>query len=97
MFLIVVVSIVEGMDRYMNEEVASQIFGVNTVTLRRSPSIELDFDPGAERARRRRPRLTHEDALAIRNQLTIPSRVLVQSSGGSELVADNGVNATSCS
>ena len=41
MFLIVVVSIVEGMDRYMNEEVASQIFGVNTVTLRQSAVANL--------------------------------------------------------
>ena len=96
MFLIVVVSIVEGMDRYMNEEVASQIFGVNTVTLRRSPSFNLGLvDPEVERALRRRPRLTHDDALAIRNRLTIPSRVLVQSSAdGGEVVADNGVNAT---
>ena len=32
MFLIVVVSIVEGMDRYIREDLASVVFGVNTVT-----------------------------------------------------------------
>ena len=35
MFLIVVVSIVEGLDRYIREDLASAVFGVNTVTLRR--------------------------------------------------------------
>jgi len=31
MFLLVVVSVVEGMDRYITEDFASQIFGINTV------------------------------------------------------------------
>ena len=35
MFLIVVVTVVEGLDRYVREDFTSQIFGVNTVTLRR--------------------------------------------------------------
>ena len=37
MFLIVVVTIIEGLDRYVREEVTSQVFGVSTVTLRRWP------------------------------------------------------------
>ena len=36
MFLIVVVSIVEGLDRYITEDLASVAFGVNTVTLART-------------------------------------------------------------
>ena len=33
MFLLVVVSVVEGMDRYITEDFASQIFGINTITV----------------------------------------------------------------
>ena len=39
MFLIAVVSIVEGMNRYMTEEFAGRILGVNTFTLRRFPDV----------------------------------------------------------
>ena len=39
MFLIVVVTVVEGLDRYIREDLTAQLFGVNTVTLRRSPSV----------------------------------------------------------
>ena len=39
MFLIAVVSIVEGMSRYMTDEFAARILGVNTFTLRRMPGV----------------------------------------------------------
>ena len=35
MFLIVVVSIVEGLDRYITEDLATTAFGAHTVTLQR--------------------------------------------------------------
>ena len=54
MFLIVVVSIVEGLDRYIREDLASAVFGVNTVTLRRW-SDGPDFGGSGSRARQRRP------------------------------------------
>ena len=89
MFLIVVVSIVEGMDRYIREDLASVMFGVNTVTLRRLPE-----GPNSEglsnRARQRRPRITFEDWEAVRDQITIPARVGAESDTGGEIVADNG-------
>ena len=37
MFLIAVVSIVEGMSKYMEEDFAGRLLGVNTFTLRRNP------------------------------------------------------------
>ena len=42
MFLIVVVTIIEGLDRYVREEVTSQVFGVSTVTLRRWPEVDIN-------------------------------------------------------
>jgi putative ABC transport system permease protein len=95
MFLIVVVSVVEGMDRYIREDFASEIFGVNTVTLRRWPSVNINTSAEEWRARRRRPRLTHEDADAVRRRLDGSARVLVESrAGGMEVVGDNARTAS---
>ena len=93
MFLIVVVSVVEGMDRYIREDLSSSMFGLNTVTLRRrSDSPTFDFGGSRSRARERRPRITYEDWQGIRDQLTIPARVGAESDTGPSgvVVADNG-------
>ena len=89
MFLIVVVSIVEGLDRYIREDLASAVFGVHTVTLRRW-SDGPNFGGSGARARQRRPRITYEDWEAVREQITVPARVGAESDTGGEIVADNG-------
>ena len=89
MFLIVVVSIVEGMDRYIREDLASVMFGVNTVTLSRL-SEGPNFEGSSDRARQRRPRITFEDWEAVREQITIPASVGAESGVEGEIVADNG-------
>ena len=71
MFLLVVVSVIEGMDRYIREDFSSQIFGINTVTLRRSPELSFNSDPEYRRAQRRRPHITFADADLIRDRLTV--------------------------
>ncbi len=94
MFLIVVVTVVEGLDRYVREDFTSQVFGVNTVTLQRSPAINVNTSEEEWRARQRRPRITYEDADAIRARLSVPARVAVESGTGGEGVGDNGRSAT---
>ena len=94
MFLIVVVTVVEGLDRYVREDFTSQIFGVNTVTLRRWQNININLTREERRARIRRPRLRFEDAGAIRDQLTVPARVAVESNAVSNAVGDNGRSAS---
>ncbi len=89
MFLIVVVSVVEGMDRYIREDLSSAVFGVNTATLRRW-SDGPTFNGGSSRARLRRPRITYEDWQAVQEQITVPARVGAESETGGEVVADNG-------
>jgi putative ABC transport system permease protein len=42
MFLIAVVSIVEGMSSYMEHDFVGKLIGVNTVTLRHIPEIGVD-------------------------------------------------------
>ena len=94
MFLIVVVTVVEGLDRYVREDFTSQVFGVNTVTLRRWQQVNINTTREERRARNRRPSLRFEDADAIRERLTVPARVAVENGTGSSVVGDNGRTAT---
>ena len=94
MFLLVVVSVIEGMDRYIREDFSSQIFGINTVTLRRSPEVSFNSDPEYRRAQRRRPRITFADADVIRERLTVAARVGVESGTGGEVTAEDGRTVT---
>jgi putative ABC transport system permease protein len=62
MFLIAVISIVQGMSSYMENDFAAKLLGVNTFTLRRFPW----FGDGASseeewRSWLRRPRIYHSD------------------------------------
>lgn len=90
-FLIVVVTVVEGMDRYIREDFSSQVYGISTVTLRRTPSVNVGASSDeARRARARRPRITWEDAEAVREGLRVPARVGVESGRSGEVSAENG-------
>ena len=69
MFLIAVVSIVEGMGRYVEEDFAAKFLGVNTFNLRRFPDINTDVTEAEWRAWMRRPVIKPEDDLAVREAL----------------------------
>ncbi|HSJ26553.1 MAG TPA: ABC transporter permease [Longimicrobiales bacterium] len=90
MFLITVVSVVEGMNRYMEEDFARTIYGLNTVTLSRTPEINMSGDPDLWREYRRRPRLTVRDADAVRAGLSVPALVAVESYGGGRIMNEQG-------
>jgi putative ABC transport system permease protein len=91
MFLITVVSVIEGMNRYMEEDFANAVFGINTLTLQRTPSIEIDSDPDTWRRYQRRPRIRFGDADAVRRNLSVDAVVgVLSSSGGGRLVAGHG-------
>jgi putative ABC transport system permease protein len=69
MFLIAVVSIVEGMNKYVEQDFAAKFLGVNTFNVRRFPNINTDVTDAEWRAWQRRPMLTPEDGFAIRDAL----------------------------
>ncbi|MBC8087217.1 MAG: ABC transporter permease [Phycisphaerae bacterium] len=78
MFLIAVVSIVEGMSQYVENDFAGKLFGVNTFTLRRY----ADFTPDDNQDWRemiRRPRLYERDAELVKSVLPAGSRSAIQS------------------
>jgi putative ABC transport system permease protein len=91
MFLITVVSVVEGMNKYMEEDFAGAIYGLNTITLSREPEISFSSDPDVYRGYWRRPRITFQDADAIREGLSVPALVAVESFSGGNAVSEHGV------
>lgn len=68
MFLIAVVSIVEGMSKYVEEDFAAKLMGVNTFTLRRWKDFNTD-DNADWREIMRRPRLYPREAELVRSAL----------------------------
>ena len=73
MFLIAVVSVVEGMNRYMTDKFAGTVLGVNTFRLRQFPDVQLgNVTDSMWRVWARRPRVSYEDALAVMHGLTVP-------------------------
>jgi putative ABC transport system permease protein len=66
MFLISVVSIIEGMGRYMKEDLVGKLLAVNSFELRRRPNINMgEMDPAIWEEYRRRRRLYISDLLPV--------------------------------
>jgi putative ABC transport system permease protein len=73
MFLIAVVSVVEGMNRYMTDKFAGTLLGVNTFRVRQFPDVQLgNVTDSMWRTWMRRPRITYEDAQAVMQGIAIP-------------------------
>ena len=75
MFLIAVVSIVQGMGNYMQDAFAGKFLGVNTVNLRRFPDFNMGNVTSAQwKEWQRRPYITVDDAQAVRAALPSGAR-----------------------
>jgi putative ABC transport system permease protein len=79
MFLIAVVSIVEGMGRYMEEDFAGRLLGANTFTLRRFPWFGNNTTEAEWREWIRRPRIYHADVRFVREVLPPEARWAIES------------------
>ena len=90
-FLIAVITLIQGMNRYMTEEFAGQVYGYNSVMLRRRPSIDGPGDGPAERREwNRRPRLTFADAEWIGERMQTPGIVSISSENFGLVTGPNG-------
>ena len=70
MFLIAVVSIVEGMSRYVEEDFAAKIIGKNTFSFRRRPDVNVgNVSDETWREYSRRPRVYEPDVRVARGAL----------------------------
>jgi putative ABC transport system permease protein len=75
MFLIAVVSIVEGMSKYMEQDFVGRLMGVNTFELRRQPDINVGNVTDEEwREWQRRPRIRLSDVEPIVAALPVGAR-----------------------
>ncbi|HUX32690.1 MAG TPA: ABC transporter permease [Gemmatimonadaceae bacterium] len=100
MFLIAVVSIVQGMSVYVEQDFAGKFLGINTFNLRPYPDIQTGNVTDAEwKAWQRRPKITVDDALAVRAALPDGARWAMQdvrwlnvssayASGGAQVIAE---------
>jgi len=82
MFLIAVVSIVEGMGRYMEDDFAGRLLGANTFTLRRFPWFGNNTTREEWLEWQRRPRIYAADVAFIRATLPSSARWAIESQGG---------------
>ena len=72
MFLIAVVTIVEGMNQYMLDAFSTQM-GANTFHLRRYPNFDVgETTRETRRQWYRRPRIDYADAEAVVAAITVP-------------------------
>jgi putative ABC transport system permease protein len=78
MFLIAVVSIVEGMGKYVEQDFAAKFLGVNVFNVRRFPDINTDVTEAEWRAWQRRPVIKPEDGYAIRDALPAEAKWALQ-------------------
>jgi putative ABC transport system permease protein len=75
MFLIAVVSIVEGMGRYMEEDLVGKIIAKGSFEVRARPNITIgDVDEAEWRSWRNRPRITEDDVSPIEAVLSSGTR-----------------------
>jgi len=80
MFLISVVSIVEGMGRYMEDDLLGKLIGVNTFELRSRPNITMgDIDEATWESYRRRPRLDITEVPPVVNALPADAKWAITS------------------
>ncbi len=89
-FLIAVITLIEGMNSYVEDEFAGQVFGLHTVTVRRTPSVQMD--PTAEMRRRwaARPSLTFEDADWLAERIETPGTIAISSNMSGRVDGPNG-------
>ena len=86
-FLIAVITIVEGMNRYVREDFAGSIFGINTFSIVRRPTVQTGRMTEEERRRyARNPQLTMHDVDVVRRAAGADATVTWNSDRGFDQV-----------
>lgn len=79
-FLVAVVAVIQGMNAYVRENIADAMIGVNAFQVRRTPVQIGLFDDEAWHRMLRRPRISAQDAEAVRR--AVPEAVAVSRQSG---------------
>src|SRR5690606_1545356 len=92
-FLIAVVSIVQGMNVFTEDQFANRLIGLNTFQLRRFPDINMgNISEETWRSWARRPRISYSDAAWVTARLQEPATIARSCDGRASIVA-NGKEA----
>jgi putative ABC transport system permease protein len=82
MFLIAIVSIVEGVGRYMEDDLVGKLITKNSFDVRSRPNIQMgDVDESEWRSWRSRPRMTEDDVPVVVAALPPSARWSIQAGG----------------
>jgi putative ABC transport system permease protein len=82
MFLIAIVSIVNGIGRYMEDDLVGKLITKNSFVLRQRPNLQMGDVPAAERRSwRSRPRITEDDVPIVVASLPPSARWSVEANG----------------
>jgi putative ABC transport system permease protein len=82
MFLIAIVSIVQGVGRYVEDDLVGKLITKNSFDLRQHPSIQIgDMDESDRREWRNRPRLTEDDIAPVVAALPPSARWSISAQG----------------
>ena len=88
MFLITVVSIIDGMGKYMKDDLVGKLLAVNSFELRRRPNINIgDVDESVWEEYRRRPRLYISDLLPVVEALPEGTRWALEAEANVQVVS----------
>ncbi|MBA3854861.1 MAG: hypothetical protein C0503_10625, partial [Gemmatimonas sp.] len=88
MFLITVVSIIDGMGRYMKDDLVGKLIAVNSFELRRFPNINMgESSPATWDEYRRRPRLYISDLLPVVEALPEGTRWAMEAEASVQVVS----------
>ena len=98
MFLIAIVSIINGVGRYMEDDLVGKLITKNSFEVRSRPNIQMgDVDESEWRSYRSRPPITVRSVTGLSPaRASIGSEVVISGSGftGTRTVSFNGVEAT---
>ncbi len=89
-FLIAVITLIQGMNSYVEDEFAGQIFGINSVLIRRTPSVQMDPSRETRREWARRPLLTFDDAEWLRERIESPGSMAISATSGGRVDGPDG-------
>jgi putative ABC transport system permease protein len=89
-FLIAVITLIEGMNDYVETQFKAAVYGVNTVQISRMPSIITTGDAATWRDWRRRPLLTFQDADWLEERMETPGVVALSADASGKAVGPGG-------
>lgn len=89
-FLIAVITLIQGVDLYVRDAFVSQVYGVNSVMLRRTPAVQVNTDRAQRRRWQQRPRLTMADADWLEERMQTPGVFAIGSSRGGTVDGPEG-------